>query len=135
MQEIASMEYTLVHVKSLTFCRLWTVVDLKALRGVFLDFREYKFLYRELVRIQQAITAFENVPYDLSCLPEKVILHFRIAGKVYSSRDIFSLEFTGLKAYQSFNFHFVTKFSFNPLNSKLKIEVQFVIEQYELQEI
>lgn len=52
IQEIASMEYTLVHVKSLTFCRLWTVVDLKALRGVFLDFREYKFLYRELVRIQ-----------------------------------------------------------------------------------
>lgn len=135
MQEIASMEYTLVHVKSLTFCRLWTVVDLKALRGVFLDFREYKFLYRELVRIQQAMTAFENVPYDLSCLPEKVILHFRTAGKVYSSRDIFSLEFKGLKAYQSFNFHFVTKFSFNPLNSKLKIEVQFVIEQYELQEI
>lgn len=119
MQEIASMKYTLVHVKSLTFCRLWTVVDLKALRGVFLDFREYKFLYRELVRIQQAITAFENVPYNLNCLPEKVILHFRTAGKVYSSRDIFSLEFKGLKAYQSFNFHFV----------------QFVIEQYELQEI
>ena len=45
------------------------------------------------------MTAFENVPYDLNCLPEKVILHFCIAGKVYSSRDIFSLEFKGLKAY------------------------------------